>query len=271
MLTGRGELQWLRPSRAVLQNMLRHPIYAGVYVYGRSRTDPRRRREGRPFTGRVRRPREDWLVYLPDTLPAYIGIERHERNLARLEANKARSESMGALRDGPALLGGLIFCGQCGTRMTVRYQRALSPFLVAASSRLGEEALAEETCEAGASDVDQCLVGGHAEEFVQLTRPELPVGMLVEGVHDGLVGAVRFGRFGGAWGRCEFRDDLPGGRQVGEPCFGLRQSGGQLLDLVVQFADTGCGRVVLGWRSTRSSVMFTRSARRCRARPGSGW
>ncbi|WP_258382966.1 zinc ribbon domain-containing protein, partial [Streptomyces sp. NTH33] len=30
---------------------------------------------------------------------------------------------MGALRDGPALLAGLVFCGRCGTRMVVRYQR----------------------------------------------------------------------------------------------------------------------------------------------------
>lgn len=121
--TERGRLVWRRPSRIVIQNMLRHPAYAGVYVYGRSRTDPRRRRPGRPCTGRVRTPREDWPVYLPGLLPAYISTERHERNLARIEANRARSQSMGALRDGPALLAGLVFCGRCGTRMVVRYQR----------------------------------------------------------------------------------------------------------------------------------------------------
>ncbi|MEV5956198.1 recombinase family protein [Streptomyces sp. NPDC051987] len=71
----RGTLAWRPPSRIVIQNMLRHPAYAGVYVYGRSRTDPRRRLAGRPFTGRVRKPPEDWLVYLPDVLPAYISAE----------------------------------------------------------------------------------------------------------------------------------------------------------------------------------------------------
>ncbi|MFD8396659.1 recombinase family protein [Streptomyces sp. NPDC059680] len=100
----KGQLVWRRPSRIMIQNMLRHPGYAGVYVYGRSRTDPRRRIPGRPFTGRVRKPREDWYVYLPGVLPAYIGMDQHERNLARIEANRARSLSMGALRDGPALL-----------------------------------------------------------------------------------------------------------------------------------------------------------------------
>ncbi|MFG2943569.1 recombinase family protein [Streptomyces sp. NPDC048282] len=119
----KGQLVWRRPSRIVIQNMLRHPAYAGIYVYGRSRTDPRRRLPGRPCTGRVRKPREDWFVYLPGTLPAYIDMERHERNLARIEANRARSLSMGVLRDGPALLVGLVHCGRCGTRMTVHYQR----------------------------------------------------------------------------------------------------------------------------------------------------
>ncbi|MBO0514803.1 recombinase family protein [Streptomyces beijiangensis] len=118
----RGELVWRRPSRVGVQNMIRHPAYAGIYVYGRSRLDPRRRRAGRPFTGRVRRAREDWLVYLPGVLPAYIGLERHERNLERIEANRARAQSMGALRNGSALLPGLVYCGRCDARMVVRYQ-----------------------------------------------------------------------------------------------------------------------------------------------------
>jgi hypothetical protein len=118
-----GELSWRRPSRVGVQNMLRTPAYAGVYVYGRSRLDPRRRQPGRPHTGRVRRARAGWQVWLPDRLPAYVSLDRYEQNLHRMETNRARAESMGAVRDGPALLAGLIFCGRCHTRMTVRYQR----------------------------------------------------------------------------------------------------------------------------------------------------
>jgi Recombinase zinc beta ribbon domain len=43
--------------------------------------------------------------------------------MRRMDANRARAESMGAVRDGPALLAGLVVCGRCGKRMTVRYQR----------------------------------------------------------------------------------------------------------------------------------------------------
>ena len=120
---GRGELAWRRPSRVTVANMLRNPAYAGIYAYGRSTLDPRRRQAGRPFTGRVRQPREQWAVFLPGVLPAYISIEQYERNMARLDANRSRAQSLGAVRDGPALLAGLVACGRCGKKMTVRYQR----------------------------------------------------------------------------------------------------------------------------------------------------
>ena len=42
-------------------------------------------------------------------------------NLARLAANRARAETPGAVRAGSALLAGLVRCGRCGRRMTVRY------------------------------------------------------------------------------------------------------------------------------------------------------
>jgi DNA invertase Pin-like site-specific DNA recombinase len=119
----RGELAWRRPSRAGVTNMLRNPAYAGIYAYGRSTLDPRRRQPGRPCTGRVRLGRDQWLVFLPGVLPAYISIERYERNMARLDANRSRAQSLGAVRDGPALLAGLITCGRCGNKMTVRYHR----------------------------------------------------------------------------------------------------------------------------------------------------
>ncbi len=119
----RGELAWRRPSRAGVMNMLRNPAYAGIYAYGRSTLDPRRRQAGRPFTGRVRQPRGQWAVFLPGVLPAYISIEQYERNMQRLDASRSRAQSLGAVRDGPALLAGLVACGRCGKKMTVRYQR----------------------------------------------------------------------------------------------------------------------------------------------------
>ena len=47
----RGELEWRRPNRVTLLNMMHHPIYAGAYRWGHRETDRARRRPGRAGTG----------------------------------------------------------------------------------------------------------------------------------------------------------------------------------------------------------------------------
>ena len=117
----RDRLEWRRPNRETLQNLLHHPAYAGAYRYGHRPTDPRRKVPGRPSTGRLIRPAEQCAVLIRDHVPAYIGWERFESNQRTLAENRARSESRGAPRPGPSLLGGLLVCGRCGRRMMVRY------------------------------------------------------------------------------------------------------------------------------------------------------
>jgi hypothetical protein len=39
--------------------------------------------------------------------------------MQRLDANRSRAQSLGAVRNGPALLAGLVTCGRCGNKMTV--------------------------------------------------------------------------------------------------------------------------------------------------------
>src|SRR5215213_1364202 len=121
---GKGDLVWRRPNRMTLQTVLKHPLYAGAYVYGRRQEDPRRRRAGQRRSGRVVMAREDWLAFVPDHAPGYISWEQYERNQAQLAANRARTESRGAVRTGRALLAGLVRCARCGPRMIVRYEGA---------------------------------------------------------------------------------------------------------------------------------------------------
>jgi hypothetical protein len=118
----KGDLEWRRPTREMLQNMLRNPAYAGYYAYGRRQVDPRRKIPGRPDTGKVVKPAGEWLVMLPGRLPAYISEDEYRANLARLAANQQTAESPGAPRNGEALLSGLLRCGLCGGhRMAVSY------------------------------------------------------------------------------------------------------------------------------------------------------
>jgi DNA invertase Pin-like site-specific DNA recombinase len=118
----KGELEWRRPTRETLQNMLHNPAYAGYYAFGRRQVDPRRKVPGRPDTGRVVKASDEWLVLLPGRLPAYITAEEHEANVARMASNQQTAASPGAPRAGSALLSGLLRCGRCGGhRMSVRY------------------------------------------------------------------------------------------------------------------------------------------------------
>lgn len=121
----KGELDWRAPNRATLQNMLRNPIYAGAYVWGRRPTDPRKKRPGRPSTGRRVAKVGEWQVFLKDRLPAYISWDQYEANLRQLDAN--RSSALGVIRRGAGLLPGLVVCGRCGLRMTVQYPRVGYP------------------------------------------------------------------------------------------------------------------------------------------------
>lgn len=117
----RGGLEWHRPHRNMVINMLRNPIYAGAYVYGRRQTDPRRQQPGRPATGRTPLVEAaDWQACVRDRFPAYISWEQFERNQARLRANRKQTTA-GAARNGIALLQGLIKCGHCNLRMSVQY------------------------------------------------------------------------------------------------------------------------------------------------------
>jgi DNA invertase Pin-like site-specific DNA recombinase len=118
----KGELEWRRPSRPSLGDLFSNPIYAGVYVYGVRPIDRRRKKPGRPGTGR-RPPRpEEAEVFLPDRMPAYISWEQFQRNQEQIRSN--RTSQLGPVRAGSALLSGLVVCGRCGLRMIASYNNA---------------------------------------------------------------------------------------------------------------------------------------------------
>jgi Recombinase zinc beta ribbon domain len=69
-------------------------------------------------------PRSEWTAFIPGAHPGYITLEQYDANLARLTANAhahGGDRVAGPPREGPALLQGVILCGRCGQRMTVRY------------------------------------------------------------------------------------------------------------------------------------------------------
>jgi DNA invertase Pin-like site-specific DNA recombinase/transposase len=156
----KGTLEWRRPNRMTLQTLLHNPAYAGIYAYGRRRVDPRRQDPARPSTGRVVRSRDGWHVMIPNVLPAYITVTQFETNEARLAANRAHAEAMGTVRGGPALAAGLVHCGRCNRRMSVRYHTQHS-------KALPEYVCARDMTNYGAEKSCQLLNSACVDAFVE--------------------------------------------------------------------------------------------------------
>jgi hypothetical protein len=103
---GKGEVAWRAPHQQGLVNMLRNPAYAGIYAYGRSRTDRSRRLPGQEHSGRVRAlDAGQWLVRIEGALPAYISLGQYERNQARLAANRGPRREPGRAARRPRAAG----------------------------------------------------------------------------------------------------------------------------------------------------------------------
>jgi DNA invertase Pin-like site-specific DNA recombinase len=113
---------WRTPTVAAVVTIWRNPAYAGTFVYGKTRMQPR------PSGARahqIRRPQADWKVMVHDRYPAYITWETFTRIQAILDDNSAtydRHRTRGVPRQGAALLQGIVYCGSCGHKMVVQYK-----------------------------------------------------------------------------------------------------------------------------------------------------
>src|SRR6266567_124716 len=93
----KGETDWQPLRHSTVLHMLHNPRYAGAFTYGRHREQllPGGKRAS------ITVPREEWISFNA--------------------AAHGRDRAAGPPREGPALLQGIITCGRCGGRMTIRY------------------------------------------------------------------------------------------------------------------------------------------------------
>ena len=124
-LTGprKGETDWKPLAHHAVLRVLHNPRYAGAFTYGRRRDQmlPGGKRTS------ITLPRDQWTSFIPGAHPGYITLDQWEANTAKLAANAAahgRDRAAGPAREGPALLQGIIICGRCGTRMTIRDRKS---------------------------------------------------------------------------------------------------------------------------------------------------
>jgi hypothetical protein len=116
----KGQLHWCRPVYGTLTQMVAHPIYAGVYTYGRRPADPQRQLST-SSTYRPCVPIEQCKVLLKDRVPAYITWDRYLQNREQVKQNQNRPGCRGVPRSGSALVLGILVCGNCGRRMHAPY------------------------------------------------------------------------------------------------------------------------------------------------------
>jgi len=120
----KGELVWNPLEHSRTLRILHNPIYAGIYYYGRQQIKNTVNGKRSHFM-----PVDDWHAYMPDAHPGYITVEQFEENLKKLKDNccaYGEDRRKSPPREGPALLQGIVICGKCGRRMSVRYQKNCS-------------------------------------------------------------------------------------------------------------------------------------------------
>ena len=114
-----GDLVWGELLHCRARQIIHNPRYTGAFVFGR--TKQRHLPNGKVCSRLV--PSEEWIL-IRDVHPGYITWEEYESNRQRVKANAlawSTARCRGPAREGTALLQGLVLCGTCGERMTVRY------------------------------------------------------------------------------------------------------------------------------------------------------
>jgi DNA invertase Pin-like site-specific DNA recombinase len=155
-LDGFGDLVWREPTTSSVLRILKNPAYAGCFAYGRTRTV-----HGRAAHEKRRKPLpvQEWKIRIPDKYPAYIGWATFETIQGMLRDNYSEYGARlnrGVPRGGKALLHGLVFCGECGHKMVVRYKKEGVRYLCNQLRRRCEA----PTCQSvPAAPLDACALG----------------------------------------------------------------------------------------------------------------
>jgi excisionase family DNA binding protein len=119
------EIVWQPARYHAVHSVLKNPIYAGAYAYGRSKTVRRLDAGEKRVLRQVRRRREEWSVLILNHHAGYIDWDVYDRNQTLIAQNEnARGGAVrGPIKNGEALLSGLLRCGHCGAKLLAQYPR----------------------------------------------------------------------------------------------------------------------------------------------------
>ena len=77
-------MRWVRPSYGAVHKLLTNPVYAGVFVFGRSRREKHVDANGELRVRTFEVPMDEWSVCLPDHHPGYVSWEEYLATRKRL-------------------------------------------------------------------------------------------------------------------------------------------------------------------------------------------
>lgn len=119
-----NRLEWKLPSVNVLGNLLKNPIYAGAYAYGKTKRMVEIKAGRKHIKKGILLPQSEWMVLIHDHHEAYISWDVYQNNMATIAQNTNRKRPVvtGSVGRGEALLSGLLRCGHCGSKLMTRYQ-----------------------------------------------------------------------------------------------------------------------------------------------------
>ncbi len=120
----KGKLIWGKVTYERVLSILCNPFYAGVYTWGRYKSFKSINGQGEIVTKQRLLPMDQWPVMIKDHHCQYISFRDFENNRQQSQRNKTNSVKnplSGPPREGMTLLQGLLYCGICGRRMTIRY------------------------------------------------------------------------------------------------------------------------------------------------------
>jgi DNA invertase Pin-like site-specific DNA recombinase len=188
------EMRWITPSYTKIHEVLSNPVYAGAYVYGKTRYE-----RYVDDTGRVRKrvrhlPRSEWSVVIRDHHRGFIDWQTFEANQLRLAQNThpRPHQAGGAVREGAALLQGIAKCGCCGRGLRVYYSgRKSAPGYYCAGNTISN-GRGEWCLRVGGRQIDAAV----AEAFLAALVPAgleaaLKAAEQLESDHDGVLAQFR--------------------------------------------------------------------------------
>jgi DNA invertase Pin-like site-specific DNA recombinase len=163
-----GDVLWRAPSISAVTGILKNPAYAGAFAYGRRSAEPTRQIPGRRATGRLRQPRERWQALVHNVYPAYVSWAEYEQIQAKIAENQQkmaeRLTRKQAIRQGAALLTGLVRCGICGHTMQVAYKDNRFQYIC----HVAQSRYAQPTCQyLSGRPLDEAAV----QEFFRVLQP----------------------------------------------------------------------------------------------------